>query len=82
MPFSGKSDNNKHKSVQKQQKCTFYGRFISSAATEVCDLEVAVSCFMRCKCNKVVSKSQITLCNPMKTHLSHCFVVEASFFGL
>ncbi len=53
--------------------------FISLSVTKVYDLQVAMFCFMRHKGSKVVSKSQITLCNPMKTHLSHCFVVEASF---
>lgn len=53
--------------------------FISKPVTKVYDLQVAVSCFMRRKGSEVVSKSQITLCNPMKTRLSYCFVVEASF---
>lgn len=52
---------------------------ISEAVTKVRDLQVAMSGFMRCKGSQVVSKSQIILCNPMKTHLSYCFVVKASF---
>lgn len=47
--------------------------------TKVHDLQVALSCFMWREGSEVVSKSQITLCNPMKTHLSYCFVAEASF---
>lgn len=43
------------------------------------DLQVAMSYFMRPKCNTVVSKSQITLCDPMKTHLFSSFGVEIIF---
>lgn len=42
------------------------------------DLRVTVSCFLWRKGSKVVSKSQITLCDPMKTHLFYCFVAETS----
>lgn len=56
--------------------------FISKTVTKVHDLQVAVSCFMGRKGSDVVSKSQITLCNPMTICLSYCFVIEASFLDV
>lgn len=53
--------------------------FIPPAVTKVCDLQVALSRYMRRRGSKVISKSQITLCHCMKTHLFHCFAVAASF---
>lgn len=72
MPFSGRSDRKFNWNVH------FMETFISPAVTKVYDLQVSVL-LMRRKGSKVVSKSQISLCNHMKTRLSHCFVVGASF---